>query len=59
MNQCLICGHIYSLIVTPVMIGQVIKEENTKRNRIIRNMSKWYWFHLGTKEVSDGVTKEY
>ena len=57
MNQCMIYGQIYSLIVTPVKMGQVRKEANTRKTRIISNKRKWYQFHTGTKGELDGVTK--
>ena len=59
MNQCMICGQIYILIVNPEMMGQVIKEENTRRTRMIRNSRKWYHFHTGTEGGSYTATKEH
>ena len=59
MNQCLICGQIYSLIVTPEMMGQVMKEGNTRRKRMISNKRKWYQYHEGTQGELFRATKYY
>ena len=42
MNQCLIYGQTYSLVVTSVMVGQMQKEAKTRRIRSTRNSKKWY-----------------
>ena len=46
-------------IVTPVIVGKAMKEAKTRITWRIRNMRKLYYFHTGTQEVSDGVTKEH
>ena len=35
----------YSLIVTPVVMGQVTKKSNTGRIRMVSNESNWYHSH--------------
>ena len=59
MNQCKLFGQIYSLMVTPVIMGSGMKEENTCRTIIISNMIKLYKIHAGPQGGSDGMTKEH
>ena len=56
-NQCLIFGQVYILIVTLVLMGQVMKEEKFNRTLMISN-KKWYHIHVENQGVPDGVTKE-
>ena len=59
MNQCLIYGQTLSLIVIPVMMGQVMKESKISITRMGSNRRKWNYLHVGTQQGSDGVTKEH
>ena len=59
MNQCLICGQVYILLVTLVFMGKLMKEEKSSRTLITSNRRKWHHIHAVAQGVSDGVTKEY
>ena len=47
------------MIVTTLMMSKVMKEAKTKKKQIFGNKSKWYQFHAGNQEVTDGVAKEH
>ena len=57
MNQLQICGQMYIPSATPVMTGKVMKEERTRREWMIGNISNWYQFHVLSQGGSDEMTK--
>ena len=49
----------YSLILNPVIIDQVIQETNIRRTRMIRKRRNWYQLHVGTQGGSARLSNDH